>query len=108
MICVFAVNGDVRVSDLVYALVIYALVRVGETGLRKVLNSTSSVSLNPRATDLFRELVGRWMWFKNQTRLDITNALRAVATYANPPRKVQWKAAVSWHFRDHRDFMMNT
>ena len=41
----------------------------------------------------FRELVGCSMWLANQTRPDIANAVRAVATYTNSPRKVHWKTA---------------
>ena len=75
-------------------MVIYALVRVGETRLRKVSNSTSSISLESRATDSFRELVGCLMWLANHTRLDIANAVRAVAKNMNTPRKVHSKTKV--------------
>ena len=62
--------------------------------LEKDSNSTSSVSLNPRTTGRFRELVGCLMWLANQTRPDIAKQVRAVARYTNLPRKVQWRAAV--------------
>ena len=70
---------------------IYAFVRVGETRSRKVSNSTSSISLSPRATGLFRELVECLMWFENQARPDIANVVRSVARCTDSPRKVQWK-----------------
>ena len=42
----------------------------------------------------FRELVGCLVWLANQTRPDITNAVRAVARYANQPREVHWRTAI--------------
>ena len=41
----------------------------------------------------FRELEGCLMWLAIQTRLDIANAVRAVARYANKPREVHWGTA---------------
>ena len=41
----------------------------------------------------FRELVGSLMWLANQTRPDISNAVRAVARYAHAPKLKHWKAA---------------
>lgn len=35
------------------------------------------------------------MWLPNQTRPDISNAVRAVARYAHAPKSVHWKAAVA-------------
>ena len=75
-------------------MVIYALVRVGKTRSRKVSNSATSISLNPRATGLFRELAGCLMWLANQTRPDIANAVRAVTRYTNSPRKAHWNTSV--------------
>ena len=34
------------------------------------------------------------MWLANQTRVDIANAVRAVAKYTNSPREIHWKTAV--------------
>ena len=73
---------------------IHALVRVGETRSRKVSNSTSSTSLHPGATVLFRKLVECLMWLANQAWPDIANAVKAVARYTNSSRKVHWKNAV--------------
>ena len=41
----------------------------------------------------FRELVGSLMWLANQTRPEISNAVRAVARFAHAPKQKQWKAA---------------
>ena len=41
----------------------------------------------------FRELVGSLMWLSNQTRPDISNAVRSVARYAHAPKLKHWKAA---------------
>ena len=41
-----------------------------------------------------RELVDCLMWFANQTRPDIANAVRAIARYANKPREVHWSTAI--------------
>ena len=41
----------------------------------------------------FRELVGSLMWLSISTRLDIANAVRAVARYCTAPRAIHWKAA---------------
>ena len=41
----------------------------------------------------FRELVGSLMWLANQTRPDISNAVRAVARFAHAPKHKHWKAA---------------
>ncbi|CAB1114222.1 unnamed protein product [Ectocarpus sp. CCAP 1310/34] len=39
----------------------------------------------------FREVVGSLMWIANQTRPDISNALRAVAGHSHEPKKRHWK-----------------
>ena len=43
----------------------------------------------------FREVVGSLMWLANQTRPDISNAVRAVARYCHAPKHVHWKAALN-------------
>ena len=40
-----------------------------------------------------RELVRSLMWLANQTRPDISKAVKAVARFANAPHKKHWKAA---------------
>ena len=40
-----------------------------------------------------REVVGSLMWIANQTRPDISNAVRAVARHSHEPKKSHWKAA---------------
>ena len=35
------------------------------------------------------------MWLANQTRPDISNAVRAVARYARAPKSVHWREALS-------------
>ena len=42
----------------------------------------------------FRELVGCLMWLANQTRPDISNAVRAVARYTCSPKEKHWTAAI--------------
>ncbi|CAB1098486.1 unnamed protein product [Ectocarpus sp. CCAP 1310/34] len=41
----------------------------------------------------FREVVGSLMWIANQTRPDISNAVRAVARHSREPKRSHWKAA---------------
>eukprot|EP00903_Cladosiphon_okamuranus_P006849 g6671.t1 len=41
----------------------------------------------------FREVVGSLMWIASQTRVDISNAVRAVARRSHEPKKSHWKAA---------------
>ena len=41
----------------------------------------------------FRELVGILMWLANQTRPDISNAVRAAARFAHTPKLKHWVAA---------------
>ena len=41
----------------------------------------------------FREVVGCLTWIANQTRPDISNAVRAVAKHSYEPKKSHWKAA---------------
>ena len=41
----------------------------------------------------FREVVGSLMWIANQTRPDISNAVRAVARHSHEPQKIHGKAA---------------
>ena len=41
----------------------------------------------------FREVVESLMWITNQTRPDISNAVRAVARQSHEPKKSHWKAA---------------
>ena len=43
----------------------------------------------------FREVVGSLMWLANETRPDISNAVRAVARYADAPKYVHWGARLS-------------
>ncbi|CAB1098233.1 unnamed protein product [Ectocarpus sp. CCAP 1310/34] len=66
---------------------------------------TSSISASPakayrsvmedeEAGDVpFREVVGSLMWIANQTRPDISNAVRAVARHSHEPKTSHWKAA---------------
>ena len=42
----------------------------------------------------FRELIGGLLWIAFLTRLDIENAVRAVARYCSAPKMVHWKAAL--------------
>ena len=41
----------------------------------------------------FREIVGSLMWIANQTRPDISNAVRAIAWFSHDPKEVHVKAA---------------
>ena len=41
----------------------------------------------------FREIVGSLMWIANQTRPDISNAVRAIARFSHNPKEVHVKAA---------------
>ena len=41
----------------------------------------------------FREIVGSLMWIANQTRPDISNAVRAIARFSHDPKEVHVKAA---------------
>lgn len=41
----------------------------------------------------YRELVGSLLWLSNQTRPDISNAVRAVARYMHAPKLKHWLAA---------------
>lgn len=53
--------------------------------------------LDPNESDVsepFRSLVGHLMWLVNQTRLDILNAVRAVARYSHAPKWVHWMASL--------------
>ena len=40
----------------------------------------------------YRELVGGLLWLSNQTRPDISNAVRAVARYMHAPKLKHWLA----------------
>ncbi|CAB1106212.1 unnamed protein product [Ectocarpus sp. CCAP 1310/34] len=52
-----------------------------------------SVMEEEKAGDVpFREVVGSLMWIANQTRPDISNAVRAVARHSHEPKKSHWKA----------------
>ena len=49
----------------------------------------------PDVDEPLRSLVGHLMWLANQTRPDILNAVRAVASrYSHAPKLVHWKAAL--------------
>ena len=41
----------------------------------------------------FREIVGSLMWIANQTRPDISSAVRAIARFSHNPKEVHVKAA---------------
>jgi len=57
-------------------------------------NNYRSVKDDVEAGDVpFREVVGSLMWIANQTRPDISNAVRAVARHSHEPKKSHWKAA---------------
>ena len=57
-------------------------------------NDYRSVKEDEDAVDVpFREVVGSLMWIANQTRPDISNAVRAVARHSHEPKKRHWKAA---------------
>ena len=48
----------------------------------------------PAAVDAdFREIVGNLMWTANQTRPDISNAMRVIARFSHDPKEVHVKAA---------------
>ena len=58
------------------------------------VNDYRSVKEDEDAGDVpFREVVGSLMWIANQTRPDISNAVRAVARHSHEPKKSHWKAA---------------
>ena len=44
----------------------------------------------------FREVVGSVMWRADQTRPDISNAVRDVARYAHAPKAVHWGATFKY------------
>ena len=48
----------------------------------------------PDLEEPFRSLVGHLMWVVNQTRPDILNAVRALATYSHAPKRLHWQAAM--------------
>ncbi|CAB1099628.1 unnamed protein product [Ectocarpus sp. CCAP 1310/34] len=57
-------------------------------------NDYRSVMEDKGAGDVpFREVVGSLMWIPNQTRPDISNAVRAVARHSHEPKRSHWKAA---------------
>ena len=41
----------------------------------------------------FREIVGSLMWIANQTRPNISDAVRAIARFSHDPKEVHVKAA---------------
>ena len=60
-------------------------------------NDYRSVKEDEDAGDVpFREVVGSLMWIANQTRPDISNAVRAVARHSHEPKKSHWKAAQNY------------
>ena len=62
--------------------------------LLPLLSDYRSVMEDEGAGDVpFREVVGSLMWIANQTRPDISNAVRAVARHSHEPKKSHWKAA---------------
>ena len=42
----------------------------------------------------FQSLIGHFMWFANQIRPDILNAVRVLARYCNAPTMRHWKVAL--------------
>ena len=57
-------------------------------------NDNRSLMEDEGAGDVpFREVVVSLMWIANQTRPDISNAVRAVARHSHEPNKSHWKAA---------------
>ena len=42
----------------------------------------------------FRAVIGSLMWIAIQTRVDIANAVRAVARYCASPKQIHWDAAI--------------
>ena len=57
-------------------------------------NDNRSLMEDEGAGDVpFREVVGSLMWIANQTRPDISNAVRAVARHSHEPKRSHWKAA---------------
>ena len=55
--------------------------------LRHVSDEEPAVDAN------FREIVGSLMWIANQTRPNISNAVRAIARFSHDPKEVHVKAA---------------
>lgn len=43
----------------------------------------------------FREVLGSLLWLANQTKPDISSAVRMVARYAHAPNSAHWGAALS-------------
>ena len=70
-----------------------------ETHGTSSLPACTTVDLRPLGDDEdatgkpFREVVGSLMWVANQTRPDISNAVRAVARHSHDPKMKHWKAA---------------
>ena len=56
-------------------------------------NDNRSLMEDEGAGDVpFREVVGSLMWIANQTRPDISNAVRAVARHSHELKRSHWKA----------------
>lgn len=61
--------------------------------LRAVMNDGNQVD------EHFREVFERLFWITNQTRPNISNAVREFAQHSYEPKEVHWKAA--WNMLEH-------
>ncbi|CAB1099792.1 unnamed protein product [Ectocarpus sp. CCAP 1310/34] len=88
----------IHVDDILYAgierLATMVVEALGDSLPTKNLGKVRSVMEDEGAGDVpFREVVGSLMWIANQTRLDISNAVRAVARHSHEPKTSHRKAA---------------
>lgn len=88
--------GTIEISQEIYIRSVLERFNICRTSSipASLANENRSLMEDEGAGDVpFREVVGSLMWIANQTRPDISNAVRAVARHSHEPKKSHWKAA---------------
>ena len=98
--CAFKRNWELGTLDITQKAFVESMLNRFGVNSSSDIPATPGVELGPREEAEpngdwpYREGVGSLMWLSTMTRLDISNAVRAVARYSHNPTDKHWKAVL--------------
>ena len=98
--CAFKRNWELGTLEITQKALVESMLNRFGVNSSSDIPATPGVELGPREEGEpngdwpYREGVGSLMWLSTMTRLDISNAVRAVARYSHNPTDKHWKAVL--------------